>query len=262
MYSGKIVMTTLCLLILTATLFSRDRDSTLQLSAIIYDVEFKPIPATHVINMNNRAGDVSDSLGIFMLPVTEEDTLFFRNIAYQEMLVPVAQILTNGYVILKRVFYPLQEARIFPWGSSYDDFSRAVISTPAPETLGESLGLPRQDPDYVPFDMDETKLKSTGFMLSSPISYIYYNLNKREKNRRKLYWSEKHREKNEVFDDIVSPENITHITGLTGDSLLKFMAYLFERLVCDAKCSEIKIYSEIYAHWEVYQQLHPESIPD
>ncbi len=99
-------------------------------------------------------------------------------------------------------------------------------------------------------------------MLTSPISYIYYNLNKREKNRRKLYWSGKNREKNEGFEAIVSSESISQITGLNGDNLLKFMAYMFERLVCDSKCSELKIYSEIYAHWEVFQQLHPESIPD
>lgn len=262
MYSGKTLMTMLCMLILKAPLYSQSEESTFHLSAIIYDEEFKPIAATHVINMNNHAGDVSDSLGIFMLPVNIEDTLFFRNIAYQEILVPVAQIFTNGYAILKRVFYPLQEAKVFPWGSSYNDFFRAVISTPAPETLGESLGLPRKDPDYVPFDMDEAQLKSTGFMLSSPISYIYYNLNIREKNRRKLYWGEKNREKNEVFEAIVSPESITQITGLTDDSLLKFMAYFFERLVCDSRCSEINIYAEIYAHWEVYQQLHPELTPD
>lgn len=262
MYSGKTLMTMLWMLISTATLYSQDKDSIIHLSAIIYDVEFNTIAATHVININNHAGDVSDSLGIFVLPVNKKDTLFFRNIAFQEIMVPVAQILTNGYVILKRVFYPLQEARVFLWGSSYNDFSRAVINNPAPQTLGESLGLPRQDPDYVPFDMDVAKLKSTGFMLSSPISYIYYNLNRREKNRRKLYWSGKNREKNEAFDDIVSPESISQITGLTGDSLLKFLAFLFERLVCDSKCSELKLYSEIYALWEVFQQLHPESIPE
>lgn len=258
MYTGKNLLTALSMLLTTTILFSRNTDSTINVTGIIYDVDFNPIAATHVINMNTHAGDVSDSLGIFMLPIHTGDTLLFRNIAYQEAFIPASVILDNHYVVLDKIYYLLQEARVFPWGSSYDDFSRAVIGTPAPQTLGESLGLPRLDPNYVPFDMDEAKLKSTRFLLTSPISYIYYNLNRREKNRRKIYWSNKSREKNEVFDVIISPESISQITRLSGDKLLDFMAYMFEKLVCDNKCSELKIYSEIYAHWEVYQQLHPQ----
>jgi len=185
MFSGQSLIIIVGLLFLTAILYSQNPDSTFQMGASIYDVDFNPVAATHVINMNNHVGDVSDSLGVFSLPVGEGDTLFFRNIAYREILVPVKQILENGYVVLEKIFYPLQEARVFPWGSSYEDFSRAIVNTPAPETLGESLGLPRKDPGYVPFDMDESLLKSTGFMLSSPISYLYYNHNKKEKKQAK-----------------------------------------------------------------------------
>jgi len=262
MYPGKIILTALSMLLISKILYSQDPDSAIKITGIIYDVDLNPIAATHVINMNTHEGDVSDSLGIFRMTVHPGDSLLFRNIAYREYLVPASVLIEKHYVILDRIYYPLQEARVFPWGSSYDDFSRAVISTPAPQTLGESLGLPRQDPDYVPFDMDEAKLKSTRFLLTSPISYIYYNLNKREKNRRMLYWSNKSREKNEIFEGIVSPESISQITGLSGDDLLGFMAYMFEKLVCDSRCTEIKIFSEIYAHWEVYKQLHPESIPN
>jgi hypothetical protein len=260
MYAWKTFMTAIMMLFMTGSIFSQNTDSSFSFTGIIYDDAFYPIAATHVINMNSHAGEVSDSLGIFRLPVRRGDTLLFKNIAYREALIPVEGILEDRYVILRRIFYPLKEAKVFQWGSSYDDFFRAVVATPAPETLGESLGLPRQDPDYIPFDMDETKLKSTGFLLTSPISYLYYNLNRKEKNRREVYWSEKNRELNERFEAIVSPENLSDITGLTGDQLLGFMAYLFQRMVCDFKCIELKIYSEIYAHWEVYRQLHPESV--
>ncbi len=256
MYFVKFLITAVWMLVTTLSLLSQESDSTFTLTAFIYDEAYKPVPETHVINMNTHAGDVSDSLGIFTLPVHAGDTLLFRNIAYRETVLPVAVITSGRYVILKKVYYPLQEARVFPWGSTYGDFSKAIINTPAPQTLGESLGLPRQDPNYIPFDMDESKLKSTGFLLSSPIYYLYYNLSRREKNRRKLYWSGKNKEKNEIFEEIVSPESISNITGLTGDPLLEFLAYLFQRLVCDFKCTELNVYSEIYSHWEVYQQLH------
>ena len=159
MHFRKHLMTTLLLTFMTASLFSQDTDSAFNLTCIIYDEVYNPIGATHVINMNTHEGDVSDSLGIFSLEVHMSDTLFFRNIAYMQTFIPVVAVAEDRYVILKRIIYPLQEAKVFPWGSSYDDFSEAVINTPAPQTLGEALGLPRQDPDYIPFDMDEATLK-------------------------------------------------------------------------------------------------------
>ena len=254
-------MTALLLTFMTASLFSQDADSAFNLTCIVYDEAYKPIGATHVINMNTHEGDVSDSLGIFSLAVDMNDTLYFRNIAYLETLIPVAAVAEDRYVILKRIIYPLQEAKVFPWGSSYEDFSEAIINTPAPQTLGEALGLPRRDPDYVPFDMDGANLKSAGFLLTSPISFLYYNLSKREKNRRELFWNEKNRALHERFDAIVTPENLSNLTGLSGDPLIAFMAYLFKRMVCDYRCNELKIYSEIYAHWDVFQQLNPELVP-
>lgn len=258
MYSRKHLMTALLLTFVTASLFSQDTDSAFNLTCIVYDEAYNPIGATHVINMNTHEGDVSDNLGIFSLRVDMKDTLFFRNIAYRDTFIPVAAVAEDRYVILKRIIYPLQEAKVFPWGSSYDDFSKAMINTPAPQTLGEALGLPRRDPEYIPFDMDEAILKSAGFLLSSPVSFFYYNMSKREKRRRELFWKEKNKELYERFDSIITRENLSDITGLNGDPLLAFMTYMLKRMVCDYRCNELKIYSEIYAHWEVFQQLNPE----
>ena len=258
MYSRKHLLTALLLTFMTASIFSQDTDSAFNLTCIVYDEAYIPIGVTHVINMNTHEGEVSDSLGIFSLEVHMSDTLFFRNIAYMQTSIPVAAVAEDRYVILKRIIYPLQEAKVFPWGSSYEDFSEAVINTPAPQTLGEALGLPRQDPDYIPFDMDVATLKSAGFLLTSPVSFFYYNMSKREKRRRELFWYEKNRELHERFDAIITPENLSNITGLSGDPLLAFMNYMFKRMVCDYRCNELEIYSEIYAHWEVFKQLNPE----
>ncbi|MEN8158032.1 MAG: hypothetical protein ABFS10_13860 [Bacteroidota bacterium] len=255
MFSFKSPMTGLLFALFSATSYAVVPDSLSFLTGVIYNEAYQPVRATHVINMNSHVGDVSDSLGIFRLPVYPGDTLLLRNISYLDTLVPVTIIRASGYVILRRAFYPLLEARVFKWGSTYDDFSKAIVAMPTPQSLGGSLGLPRADPDHIPYDMNETLLKSRGFMLTSPVSYLYHNLSKKEKSRRKVYWNNKNREKHEIFNAIVSPESISGITGLSGDPLLEFMAYLFQRMVCDFKCTEFKIYSEIYSHWDVYQQL-------
>jgi hypothetical protein len=256
---GRIVRFMGCMMvmgppILPAILKAQLPDTSFILSCVIYDEAYRPLPATHVINLASHAGDVTDSLGIFRLPARTGEILLIRHIAYQDTLVPAELLRKEHGIVLKPALYPLQEARIFRWGSTYGDFREAIIQMPNRETLGESLGLPRQDPDHVPFEMDDSRLKNPGFLIKSPISYAYYNLSRKEKSRRKIYWLQKNQEKHRAFDEILSPDNISGITGLSGEPLLPFMAYLQQFMVCDFKCTEIDVYSEIYRLWEAYRQ--------
>lgn len=253
---GRIILLTL-LMVTTGQvhLYAQPNDSIIVFSGIVYDEAYHPVPASHVINMNTLQGSVTDSLGIFRLMVQPSDTLLIRNIAFQDTFVPVKQIYTKGYISIKRKFYPLEEARIFKWGSTYGDFKEAMIRMPNQQTLGEAMGLPRQDPDYIPFDMNEEAIKSPAFLLSSPVSFFYHNFSKQARSARKVYWLKKNQKRHEVFDEILRSENISSITNLTGVELHDFMKFLFERLVCDFKCTELQIYAEIYGLWEVYQGM-------
>jgi hypothetical protein len=235
-------------------------DSSFHLSAIVYDGSFQPVPASHVVNMNTHQGDVTDSLGIFKLTVHLTDTLLVRNITFHDTLLPVFRVNETKYIVLTSRRYELQEARIFEWGSTYEDFQEAVLEMPHQQTLGESMGLPRQDPDYVPLEMDEKAIKSAGFLLTSPISYFYQNFNKEAKSARKVYWLKKNQVNQEHFDQLISGESLTGITALTGDELQKFQAFLIQRMVCTSKCTDLKIFEEVYALWKVYQELKEKGI--
>jgi len=230
-------------------------DSLFQLHGIIYDVEYHPLPGTHVINMTSRQGDVSDSLGIFFIPVTVSDTILVRNIAYRDTLIPVSLVLESGYVLLQRRYYELPEARIFEWGSSYEDFKAALLEMPEQQSFGARMGLPVQDPDYVPLEMDERAVKSLGHLLSSPLNYIYQNYNKEAKSARKVFWMEKNKDRQEAFDALLSPENLSDITGLSGEALLSFQAFIRVRMICGMHCSELEVIQEIFALWESYQEI-------
>lgn len=235
-------------------------DTSYIFSAIVYDGSFRPVPASHVVNMNTYEGAISDSLGIFTLSVNRTDTLLVRNIAFRDTLVPVFLIEQSKYIVLTSKRYELEEAKIFEWGSTYEEFKEAVIEMPMQQTLGESMGLPRQDPDYVPLEMNPTAIKSAGYLLTSPISYFYQNFNKEAKSARKVYWLKKNQAKQEHFDSLISGENLREITSLTGDQLLDFQDFLSQRMVCGIKCSDLRIYEEIYALWKVYQELKEKGI--
>ena len=170
------------LLLVQSRLIAQQADSVFYLSGIIYDDLYIPVSASHVININTHKGDVTDSLGIFRLPVRSEDTLLVRNIAFRDTLISVEMLRENPQIMLNRMRYQLKEARVFDWGASYDDFREAFMEMPMQQTLGASMGLPQQDPEKVPLEMDEKAVKSAGFLLSSPISYFYQNFNKQAKS--------------------------------------------------------------------------------
>jgi hypothetical protein len=236
-------------------LYAQTTDSVLNLSGIVCDEFYVPIPATHVINTHTYQGDVSDTLGIFQLPVHASDTLLIRNIAFRDTLVAVAAIIQSRHIVMQRKYYPLQEALVFVWGSSYDDFKEAFLDLPSEQSLGASLDLPQQDPEYVPLEMDEKAVKSAGLLLTSPITFFYQNFNKKAKSARKVYWLERNREKVEMFEGIVNGENLAQITGLSGPKLLEFQSFLLERMVCNFNCTELEIYKEIHGLWTVFQEL-------
>lgn len=252
----RILFVALSMLFLSQpSLLAQEADSVFDLSAIVYDDLYIPVTTTHVININTHQGDVTDSLGIFKLPVHPDDTLLIRNIAFRDTLVPVRVVRTSRHIRLQRMLYPLKEARVFEWGATYEDFQEAFIGMPEQQTLASSLGLPRQDPEKVPLEMDEKAVKSAGLLLTSPISFFYYNFSKHAKSARKVYWLNKNQEKQDNFETITGHGNLSEITGLSGLELDDFKLFISQRMVCDLNCSELDIYEEIYALWKVYQDL-------
>lgn len=222
-------------------------------SGVVYDDHFRPIPYTHVVARGTGTGDVTDSLGIFSLYVRKNDQLSFYNISYQDTSRFILSEDKGFYIILKKRYYSLKEARVYNWGSSYADFMDEVKRQGNVVTEGEKMGLPTQDPDIIPFDMDDEKIKSFNFFLHSPLSSLYYNLSKREKGARKAFQLEKDKELIERYRETLSEDNISYITGLKGNELELFMLYLNDHLLCTYHCTEMRLLTEIYSIWNVYQ---------
>jgi len=254
--SFRIILPLLCVLfLLQSRLLAQPSDTILQLTGIVYDELYRPVSASHVININTNKGDVTDSLGMFHLRVRKSDTLLIRNIAFRDTMLAVHDVQINRHIRLKRRRYELEEARIFEWGATYDDFREAFIGMPVQQTLGASMGLQRQDPNKVPVEMDEKAVKSAGLLLTNPVSFFYYNFNKHAKSARKVYWLKKNQEKQDQFETFITAENLSAITGLTGLELESFQFFLSQRFVCDMNCSELEVLKEIHGLWKVYQDL-------
>ncbi|MGW8316166.1 MAG: hypothetical protein ACWGNV_11235, partial [Bacteroidales bacterium] len=122
-------------LLLQVPVAGQQADSAFFLSGIVFNDSFKPLPATHVINLNTRQGDVTDSLGIFRLSAEPSDTILILNISYRDTLVTAARIRAFPQIILRSRYYELEEARIFEWGATYEDFKEAIVEMPNQQSL-------------------------------------------------------------------------------------------------------------------------------
>lgn len=221
----------------------------------VYDEHFIPVPYTNVVAHGTGRGDMTDTMGIFSLYVRASDRLSFYNISFHDTTIYVNAARSGIHVKLKRKVYMLPGAMIFNWGSTYQDFVAEVQRQGVPETIGEKLGLPQQDPGVIPFDMDEEKLKSTKFLINSPVSFIYYNLSKKEKGARRAFRLQKDQELIDRFNRVLGPTNLQHVTGLKDKALEDFMIYLNQELTCDYHCSELELTRELLDIWKRYKEL-------
>ena len=245
----------------SAAVSAQQADSLFMLSGVVYDEDYNPVGACHVINRNTRAGTITDTLGIFRIPAHLSDTLLIRNIAFLDTLVTASILKSTGHIRIRKRYYALEEAMVFPWGSTYDDFTEAITNMPDVRSPGESLGLPRQDPGYVPREMDESYVKSPGFLITSPVSYFYQNFSRHAKSERRVFWLRKNNDRQAHFDAIFSGENISSISGYSGSRLEAFLVFLNDRMNCDYRCSELEIYTEIHRLLDEFTAMQGEGEP-
>jgi len=238
------------------SLCGQKRPKTWQFTGTVYDTQFRPVPYTSVVAHGSGQGDMTDSMGIFNLEVRATDRISFYNISFHDTTVFVIASRPGIQVHLRRKAYDLPGAMIFDWGSSYQDFIAEVERQGVPEDLGDALGLPTQDPDLVPFDRDEKKLKSAGFLLTSPVSFLYYNLSKREKGARRAFRLQRDEQLIARYNRVLGPTNLERVTGLNDEKLESFMIYLNQQITCDYHCSEMELTRELLEIWKRYQALH------
>lgn len=239
---------TLC--VISQLLFCQFTDTFFDIKGILYNSHFEAVKAAHIININSGHLAISDSLGVFLIKSRLHDSLLIKNITYRDTVIVVNNPIMVYTLMLSEKLHPIEEAKIFPWGSTFDDLKKAFLAMPEEENLQKKLGLPQADPDAIPFYLDEKKISSPAFAIHSPVSFLYYNLSRKEKSRRKLYKIERDRWRTEKFNAVFSRENVSGLTGLKGEALEEFWFYLNRKMKCGINCKELEILQEINEHFE------------
>lgn len=188
----------------------------------------KNIAHVHVINKNNATGTISDTSGYFIIRARAGDTLFVSAIGYDFELLPVDSTAwasgdTVAITLVPRA-YTLPEVVIYEL-DTYEKFRKRFTEIRLEPEGFHIPGIPDIKPREVPRLLDPDYLKSAGFAVNSPVSFLYYNLSKREKNRRLYYELLQKQRLREMAEAKFGQEEFSAITGLQGDDLEDFIEF-------------------------------------
>lgn len=130
-------------LILSKTSFGQDQDELFekehlaQLSgAVLAGDSLLPVSYTHIINLTQANGTVSNIDGFFSIIASAGDTILFSNVSYKHAIYIMPDTLTQRYYTLIQMLEPdtalLDEVLLLPW-ATYEQFKQAVIDVRLPD---------------------------------------------------------------------------------------------------------------------------------
>jgi hypothetical protein len=106
---------------------------------------------------------------------------------------------------------------------SFEEFKKKFLALRIAETIPD-LHLPVPQTG-IPKLLDEKYISSLGFALNHPISFFYYNFNKKEQSKRKIIFLNREDQKYAAAYKKYNPKKVQEWTGLKGTNLDRFMTY-------------------------------------
>lgn len=163
----------------------------------------KPLPGATVVNVITQQISYTDANGFYSIPARQKDVIAFTYIGYKsaERLKPFSVLIATLNVELERSVYDLQEVYLRPGKLTQYQIDSA--------DRAETYKLPLQRRPPSPF--------------MSPVSALAELFSKRAKRTYQFQKNFAAGEIEKFIDTRYTPELVTSLTGLTGDSIGYFM---------------------------------------
>lgn len=119
-----------------------ERQTFVQVSGIIVDKSYRPVQGAAVISKKLKRGAVSERTGIYSIPSTPGDTIFYRALGFKRYHTIIPETFTgrqvNVDIILDVDTITIQEVTILPW-KSYNDFIKDMTREKPVDPLVENM---------------------------------------------------------------------------------------------------------------------------
>jgi hypothetical protein len=141
---NRVIYTILLLSVsfLTVSGQTTERQSLIQVSGLIVDEAYKPVPGVAVISKKLKRGTVSERSGIYSIPSTPGDTIFFRALGFKRYHTIIPESYEgrqcNVDIILDIDTITIQEVTILPW-KTYNDFLKDMTREKPVDPIIENM---------------------------------------------------------------------------------------------------------------------------
>ncbi|MDN5212127.1 carboxypeptidase-like regulatory domain-containing protein [Fulvivirgaceae bacterium BMA12] len=238
MFKNVIRIILICLWTITShQLLAQQSYEEFMLSGKVVDKENpEALPGVHILNANKRQGTVSDIDGNFYIKASENDTLIFSYVGYnQHFLIlgdSIKDELKNPLIIhLSKSLVELETVKVFAYKNERD-FKNAILELELPE----ETPVKTQIPGYY---YGPQKPVKPG--VGSPISFLANKFGKKAKRERQFNEAKKRDEYKRYLHSKYNKEIVSNITGLKDEELDDFMQHctLSDKFIDDANEYEI-----------------------
>jgi hypothetical protein len=185
-----------------------------------------PLSYVHVINETSKLACLADLNGNFTIYAKSGDILKFSYIGFKPAFIDMKIEELNNFqsICLSSDTILLKEVVVLPY-SNYNEFKQRFMALKVESKEYAIPGVTLKERTTLHNFDDEKYVKSLGFALSSPISALYYNFSRHQKNIRKYYQFENEKWQQYAIDQKYNREIVGNLTGLKDDKLTVFMAW-------------------------------------
>ena len=119
-----------------------ERHTFIQVSGLIVDDAYRPVPGVAVISKKLKRGTVSERSGIYSIPSTPGDTIFFRALGFKRYHTIIPESFEGRQcsvdILLDIDTISIQEVTILPW-KTYNDFIKDITKEKPVDPIIENM---------------------------------------------------------------------------------------------------------------------------
>jgi len=121
---------------------TNDRERYIQVSGIITDEVYRPVPGVAVISKKLKKGAVSERSGIYSITSTPGDTIFFRAVGFKRYHTIIPETFEERHcevdITLDVDTIQIKEVNILPW-KNYSEFIKDITKERPADPLIENM---------------------------------------------------------------------------------------------------------------------------
>jgi hypothetical protein len=119
-----------------------EREKYVQVSGIITDDMYRPVPGVAVVSKKLKRGTLSERSGIYSITSTPGDTIFFRALGFKRYHTIIPETFEERHcevdIALENDTIQIKEVNVMPW-KNYSDFIKDVTKTRPVDPITENM---------------------------------------------------------------------------------------------------------------------------